>query len=162
MKHEDIVEHKLQPAIRECQLHLKRLEYAVGQLKKMMPLNADVWDSLDNPTVASIDQLLFRFVKLQDAMGARLFPAILMAVSEWDESQTFLDKLHRLHKIGALPSVSEWLELRELRILATHEYPDAPEKNAETVNLIHESVDQLSAIFSEAIKFSEPYINPEK
>lgn len=162
MKHEEIVEHKLKPAIRECQLHLKRLEYAAGQLKKTLPLDAEIWGSLDDPTVASIDQLLFRFVKLQDAMGARLFPAILMTVSEWDESQSFLDKLHRLNKIGALPSVSEWLELRELRNLATHEYPDAPEKNADTVNLIHESVDRMSGIFYEAVRYSEPYISSEK
>jgi len=49
-----------------------------------------------------LDQLLFRFSKLQDALGIRLVPATLAALAEPFEEWPMIDRLNRLEKLGAL------------------------------------------------------------
>jgi hypothetical protein len=110
MRPEEIMTLKLEPALKECQLHQRRIDYALGQLQDKLPVTASQWESLDDETVADIDQLLFRYHKLQDAMGQRLFPAILQLSAEWHDDETFIDKLNRLEKIGAIPSAEQWNE----------------------------------------------------
>lgn len=149
---EDVLK-KLKSALVECELHTKRLDFALSRLNAVIPISETGWRQLDDETVANIDQLLFRFGKLQDAMGRRLFPSILDALAELDETASFIDKLNRLEKLAVLSSAQQWIELRELRNQATHEYPDAPDQNAENVNLIHESVPSLRNILTQATEY---------
>ena len=72
------------------------------------------------------DQILFRFTKLQDALGERLVPATLQQLAEPFEDWPMRDRLERLEKLGYL-SVDNWLRWRELRNRLAHEYPDQPE-----------------------------------
>lgn len=72
------------------------------------------------------DQILFRFTKLQDALGERLVPAMLWRLAEPFEDWPMRDRLERLEKLGYL-SVDDWLRWRELRNRLAHEYPDQPE-----------------------------------
>jgi hypothetical protein len=145
MKTQEIIALKLEPALKECKLHQRRLEYALEQLRGKFPLTAATWQNLDDETIADIDQLLFRYNKLQDAMGQRLFPAVLAIGAEWHDDEAFIDKLNRLEKLGAIPSADQWNEIRQIRNRMTHEYPDAPEYNANNVNRV---VDSLSALKS--------------
>lgn len=155
MRVDDLTALKLDPALRECGLHVRPLHYAMTQLEGKLPLSAALWPELDDETVADIDQLLFRYAKLQDAMGLRLFPAILMLGAEWRDEETFIDKLDRLEKLGALPSAERWNELRLIRNRMTHEYPDAPEQNAENLNQVHSSIPDLEAALSQATSFAK-------
>jgi len=147
---DEIIALKLEPALKECQLHQRRIDYALGQLRDKLPVTATQWESLDDETVADIDQLLFRYNKLQDAMGQRLFPAILHLGAEWHEDETFIDKLNRLEKIGAIPSAEQWNEIRVICNRMTHEYPDAPEYNAENLQRVVESISGLKATLAQA------------
>jgi len=45
-------------------------------------------------------QLLFRFTKLQDALGERLVPATLQQLAEPFEDWPMRDRLERLEKLG--------------------------------------------------------------
>jgi len=146
----EIIALKLEPAINECRLHLRRLKYALGRLESKFPLTAREWQTLDDETVGDIDQLLFRYNKLQDAIGQRLFPAILNLGGEWREDEAFIDRLNRLEKIGAIPSADTWNEIRQIRNRLTHEYPDAPEHNAENVNRVFDSLDDLTGALDQA------------
>ncbi|QOC23764.1 hypothetical protein IC757_06460 [Wenzhouxiangella sp. AB-CW3] len=159
MNRSEIQKFQLEPAKRECELHLKRLDYAADKLAGLIPVDSAQWMELDEETIASIDQLLFRFVKLQDAVGRRLFPSILKVVEEWDETEPFIDKLNRLEKLGVLESAVQWSELRELRNRATHEYPDSPEQNAANLNLVFEALSELRQILETALKYSERYVS---
>ena len=73
-----------------------------------------------------VDQLLFRFTKLQDALGERLLPATLHHLAEPFEDWPMRDKLNRLEKLGFL-NVDNWLRWRDLRNRLAHEYPDQVE-----------------------------------
>jgi len=53
--------------------------------------------------VQRVDQFILRFTKLQDAMGCRLFPAILQYLQEPYEERPMLDKLNRLEKRNYSP-----------------------------------------------------------
>lgn len=73
-----------------------------------------------------VDQLLFRFTKLQDALGERLIPATLAQLAEPFEDWPMRDRLNRLEKLGYL-NADDWLRWRAVRNRLAHEYPDAPE-----------------------------------
>jgi hypothetical protein len=72
------------------------------------------------------DQILYRFTKLQDAMGERLVPATLGWLREPHEDWPMRDRLDRLEKLGLL-DVDTWLQWRDVRNRLAHEYPDQPE-----------------------------------
>lgn len=150
MKALDIIAFKLEPALKECRLHQRRLRSAHARLGGKLPLEAAQWETLDEGTVTDIDQLLFRYNKLQDAIGQRLFPAILHLGGEWRDEETFIDKLNRLEKLGVIPSSDLWMECRQIRNRMTHEYPDAPEQNANNLNRVVASIPALEAALDQA------------
>ena len=80
----------------------------------------------DRMLVRLVDQLLFRFTKLQDALGERLIAATLAHLAESFEDWSMRDRLNRLEKLGYL-DVDDWLRWRDVRNRLAHEYPDAPE-----------------------------------
>ncbi len=151
----EVIELRLLPAMRECERHLERLRYAVSRGAAMFPMSAEAYLALRDSDVAVLDQMLFRFGKLQDAIGQRVLPAILLAGQEWQDSETFLDKLNRLEKLGAIPSALDWIKLRDLRNNAMHEYPDEPEVNAANLNAVFASIGKLETHLNCAREYAE-------
>ena len=99
-----------------------------GDIDLFVTVQAEAKDyTLTDSEIRILDQLVFRFGKLQDAIGIRLLPTLLQLLQEWQENEAFLDKLNRAEKLGLLYSVEQWQRLRELRNQITHEYPDNPE-----------------------------------
>jgi len=97
--------------------------------------------------VGIIDQVLFRFGKLQDTMGQRIFPAILQVMLEWQDAESFLDRLNRLERLQIIPSAKNWNTFRELRNLLRHEYPEQPERNITTLNLLGKRLPELLTLW---------------
>ena len=127
MNKQDSIQLKLLPALQECSQHQKRLHSAWQEAMNFAAIKHPAVQNLSDEEVRTLDQLVFRFGKLQDAIGTRLLPAMLQILQEWQESDAFLDKLNRAEKMGILPSVEQWLLLRELRNQTAHEYPEHPE-----------------------------------
>ena len=69
------------------------------------------------------DQLIFRFSKLQDSMGGKLFPAILENLGEDVKGLPFIDRLAKMEELEIIASADEWMLLRETRNIVIHEYP---------------------------------------
>lgn len=116
---------KLNAAIWEADRHVETLCEALGEWDRA-PTSS--WEGLeaDRARVRVIDQLLFRFIKLQDTIGERLIPATLAVLNESFEEWPMRDRLNRLEKLGYL-DVENWLSWREIRNRLAHEYPDQPE-----------------------------------
>ena len=114
---------------------------------------------LTDVELAIVDQFTTRFGKLQDTMGVKLFPAVLELTKEPGDLKTFIDKLYRLEKIGAIDSADDWLLMREIRNAFSHEYPDDPELQAELLNKAFELVAQLLNVLNKINEFITHYIN---
>ena len=140
-----------------CKRHASRLVWAMAKLRPRFPLSADALRALDDTELAVLDQFSTRFSKLQDAMGAKLFPAVLELAKEQGELAAFLDKLYRLEKIGAIPSAENWLLLREMRNQFSYDYPDDPELQSAILNkackLAGDLISALNGIESFAAKY---------
>lgn len=137
-------------ALQECERHQTRMQQALAALKSILPFDAKRVESMDEESVRASDQFILRFTKLQDAMGSRLYPAILRVLGEPAEEMPMLDRLHRLEKLDIIPQAQQWQVLREIRNRLAHEYPDAPEKTAAAFNAAIGAAEELSDLLSQA------------
>ena len=131
--------------------------WAKHALQTALPLNAKRLHELGDAQVAIVDQFVGRFAKLQDAMGTKLLPTVLELTKEQGDLDAYLDKLNRLEKIGALSSVDEWLELREMRNSFAHDYPEDSELQAAILNRALSASDRLVEILQHIKKFAARY-----
>lgn len=143
---QDISQQRLLDAWRECQRHRHFIDYALSSLQTSLPITGERFARLSDAEIQSLDQFVLRFGKLQDAIGARLLPSVLLYLQEPYEDRPMLDKLHRLEKLGYIEDSEQWQALRMLRNRFAHEYPDDPDKNAAILMLAIESVASLSSI----------------
>ena len=147
MTADELVELKLKPALQECGQHVRRLLAAYEDARVFPALQPGQHTALTDEQVRVLDQLVFRFGKLQDAMGLRLIPALLRLVQEWRDAEPFLDKLNRAEKLGMLPSVNTWQRLRELRNQTAHEYPNQPERVIDNLRHLVAEVPALAGVY---------------
>jgi hypothetical protein len=124
----------LQSLVERCDIHALRLETACTQMTPYLPLKAEQISTLTVEQLNMMEMLLSRFGKLQDTLGAKLFPLLLQLSEEGEYDLSFLDKLHHLEKLRLLSSAKWWLKLRDLRNHLSHEYPDQPQLMADNVN----------------------------
>ncbi|MBF60317.1 MAG: hypothetical protein CME80_21785 [Halomonas sp.] len=118
----------------------------MSSLQASLPITGERLTRLSDAEIQSLDQFVLRFGKLQDAIGTRLLPSVLLYLQEPYEDRPMLDKLHRLEKLGYIENSEQWQTLRILRNRFAHEYPDDPDKNAAILMLAIESVASLGSI----------------
>jgi hypothetical protein len=100
----------------------------------------------DREKMRILDQILFRFTKLQDAMGSRLVPATLDALSEPFEEWPMIDRLNRLERLGYI-RVDDWLRWRETRNRLAHEYPENLEIRFAAITAAIDAATELSTAY---------------
>ncbi|WP_201353908.1 hypothetical protein [Hydrogenimonas urashimensis] len=131
----DVAFSRLRTYLKECRLHADRLRMAREKVASLLPMIPEDYENLAPEAIEHIDWLFYRFIKLQDTMGYKLFPQILVVVDddiEWT-SRPIIDILNRLEKYRYLPDAWEWRNLRGVRNMITHEYETVPEKAVETI-----------------------------
>ncbi|WP_200238756.1 hypothetical protein [Thiohalocapsa halophila] len=95
-----------------------------------------------------LDQLAYRFGKLQDTLGLRVLPGILdLSEEPFLDATPFAQKLQRLERLGAIPSVDQWRLLRELRNQLAHEYIDAPSLKAAALTRFITGVEDMLTVW---------------
>lgn len=141
-----------------CTTHAEHLSWAMTELKHHFPLTPERLEQLSPLDRAIFDQFMVRFSKLQDAMGARLLPAVLELTREQGELNAFIDKLNRLEKIGAIESANEWLQLREMRNQFAHDYLEEPEIQATLLNKAFSLGERMLVILRGVHNFAERYL----
>jgi hypothetical protein len=74
-----------------------------------------------DPVLAErLDAFVSRFGRLQDTVGDKLLPALLLALAETPGPA--IDNLDKAEKFGFIESADTWLEMRKLRNQMVHEY----------------------------------------
>ena len=143
-----VFEDKLKETLTVCALHHQRMQFAMNTLASFFPLQKATYDTLAPEQISILDQLIFRFSKLQDVIGNKLFKLILSGLGEEVENIPFIDILTRLEKLNLLEDHSRWLALRETRNLVAHEYPLHQE----------EYIDGLNELYSWGLELSEIWL----
>lgn len=143
-----IYKQKVVDNLNESNKHLKRLSEAFTQLEKKytIPFCQNDYNKIQNSLedMAFSDQIIYRFSKLQDCMGAKLFKSILSFQGE-NTDKPFLDILNQLERMEIL-DVDEWFELRDLRNEIAHDYEDNEKKAINILNTIYKLKNDLRAI----------------
>lgn len=103
-------------------IHAIRLQGAIEKIKLLMPLTAAKLATLELDQVAFLDMMITQFGKLQDVLGAKIFPLILDMLGE--DAIAFIDKLNKLERLGYIHDVNWWMDLREIRNQVMHDCPD--------------------------------------
>ena len=129
--------------ITTCNTHALRLNIAISHITPFFPFTASSFLSLSDEQMSFIEFMISRFTKLQDTIGAKIFPGIVDLLEGNTERLSFLDTLHKLEKWNLLPSAERWIYLRELRNYLTYDYPDQPELMAKHINRAVEAPQEL-------------------
>lgn len=103
--------------------------------------------------LAYSDQIIYRFSKLQDCMGAKLFKSVLLYEGE-NVNKPFLDILNQLESIDII-NVDEWFEIRDLRNEIAHDYEDSDEIAVNILNAIYKLKVELKEILDAIAKLVE-------
>ena len=143
-----VYKQKVHDNLSESYKHLLRLQNAIGALERnyVFPLSIvtfkNVLESVEH--LAYSDQIIYRFSKLQDCMGAKLFKSVLLYEGE-NINKPFLDILNQLEAIDII-DVDEWFEIRDLRNEIAHDYEDNDEIAVNILNTIYKLKADLKEI----------------
>jgi len=127
-------------------------------LSELIPLNIDEYLSMDDIQISFVDQLIYRFSKLQDTMGEKIFPSILLLSEENVKNKTFIDILNRLEELEILDK-NRWLKLREVRNEIAHEYSFNTDEVVESIESIFYKSDELIEIYNDILIFCKNKFN---
>ena len=130
-----------------CDKHILRIDEAMKELAAVLPLYNESYTSLTSEQIRCLDQFIFRFSKLQDAMGAKIFRFLLEYLDEDVTALPMRDILNRLERYHILPDANEWIYIRELRNEIAHDYPLMENDVVRILNELFSKVNVLYGIY---------------
>jgi len=145
---------KLHEIFEICALHLRRMRFSHDKVTSFIPLNRDNYYEMDDETISFLDQYIFRFSKLQDIIGARLFPTLMDYLAEPMNDRPFIDLLNRLERLGILDSAINWIELHRVRNDIAHEYPTSLPERIEGINILFDQLNTLNEVVERCKKMT--------
>jgi uncharacterized protein YutE (UPF0331/DUF86 family) len=103
------------------------------------------YDSLSKIQKFALNALIFRFSKLQDLIGAKIFRNYLEYSGYNTQGISYFDILKEIEQ-EAIVDIDTWSELRELRNKIAHEYPEELDEMLESINLFLKKSLELTKI----------------
>jgi uncharacterized protein with HEPN domain len=85
---------------------------------------------------------------LQDSIGKRLFPLILIIIGEDIDDMSFSDILNKLEKLKIITGAGDWKKLREIRNEISHEYSSETNYLVEGINKFYLNVSYIISVYS--------------
>lgn len=141
------INERLQREFDICDKHILRINEALGELSSVLPLSSNDYATLNSEQIRCLDQFIFRFSKLQDAMGAKIFRYMLEYLDEDVSALPMRDILNRLERYHFLPDANEWIYIRELRNEIAHDYPLLENDVVHILNELFSKVDILYGVY---------------
>jgi len=144
-----MIEKRLGLYFLEAKKHIELIEDA----KEVITLPISNYDNLQNIEKFAINALIFRFSKLQDLIGSKIFRAFLEFNKYDTQDKSFLELLKEIEKEGIV-DIDTWDEFRKVRNTIAHEYPGEEEEALEAIALL---IKRSSALIAIALKLMERY-----
>ena len=135
----------LSDTFKSLELHFSRADKAVQEIGRMK-LNRGSF--ADFETVKTIDSFIYRFSKIQDYMGEKVFRVVLDILGDYKRSMSFRDVLNKLEQLEFIESVQQWMNFREIRNALTHEYPDNEDEIIEGIQLALDAYVEIKDIYT--------------
>ena len=130
-----------------CDRHIQRIDEALEAMHTDIPMSVDSYTNLDENQIRCMDQFIFRFSKLQDAMGAKIFRYVLEYLDEDVSALPMRDILNLLERYHFIDSADEWGYIRELRNEIAHDYPLMENDIVSVLNELRSKVSILKSIY---------------
>ncbi len=132
---------------------MKRLQSYLQEAKKHIDMIYEAWDELEDADFANLKRselfateiIIFRFTKLQDLLGQKIFRSFLEEIGFLTQGVGFDLLLKELEKEGIV-DIDRWGILREFRNSLTHEYPEDEELRVANFQSATKMVEELIAI----------------
>ena len=141
-----VTEERLKRYFEEAKKHIQKIKAAQEILQNVMPLDAKSLMGLDEREQDKLDILIFRFAKLQDLLGRKIFRTIL-SYSGYETDIPFVEILSELEREGLI-EVERWMALRDARNAIAHEYPNEEAQIVDELNFIYDEVGYLVELTS--------------
>ena len=146
---------KLKKILSLLDTNFQRLNYAYSRIEPLLPFNISKVENLKPEQISFIDQYIYRFAKIQDIMGEKLFRMILEILEEPLESLAFIDLLNKLEQLDVIPDKSDWLYLRKLRNEVSHEYPLVDDETVASLNSLVNFKNKLNQFYQACRSYLE-------
>ncbi|UBD77189.1 toxin-antitoxin system antitoxin subunit [Parabacteroides goldsteinii] len=130
-----------------CDRHIQRIDEALEAMHTDIPMSVDSYTNLNENQIRCMDQFIFRFSKLQDAMGAKIFRYVLEYLDEDVSALPMRDILNLLERYHFIDSADEWGYIRELRNEIAHDYPLMENDIVSVLNELISKVSILKSIY---------------
>ncbi len=143
----EIANQKFKFFLKEVERHYQILDENIESLKEYFPLDANKIEKLvkSKEHLKTLDQIAYRYIKLQDTLG-KVLRYFLLKEGELVEHLSMVDIIHKIQKLGIFIEEEFWFEMRSLRNNITHEYPDMYEEIAEAINSLASIKNQIKEI----------------
>lgn len=125
------IKNRLRSHLKEAKIHIDRLEETLKVLNEYYPIDSKKSELLKD----KLDVLAFRFAKLQDLIGNKIFREYLENIEFPTEGKNFLELLKELEKENIV-DIDKWSELRSARNSIAHDYPNEEEQRFEAINFL--------------------------
>lgn len=139
------VSKKLELHITEAAVHIDRLLTVLSHLEKLYPLDKVSFNSTSSENKDKLDVLAFRFAKLQDLLGTKIFREYLTVLQYPVEDKNFLEILKELDKEKII-DLDLWSEFRGVRNSISHDYPFEEDEKIEAINYLIKNIKYLIEI----------------
>ena len=136
-------QNRLKNYFLETNKHIDLMRDAFGAIENILPISN--YEELGNLEKFALNALIFRFSKLQDLLGSKIFRNYLDFTGFSVANKSFFDILKELEKEGIV-DIDSWNEFRVLRNQIAHEYPQDEEEIVQSIDLILKNSKELIVI----------------
>ncbi len=148
-----MLDRKLNQYFFEANKHIELIYEAYGVIENKLPIKE--YQKLSSLEKFALNTLIFRFSKLQDLLGSKVFRTYLEYSGFETSDKSFFDILKELEKEGII-DIDSWNEFRVLRNQIAHEYPQEEDQILESINLfVRKSRDLIDIAKKIEEKFNE-------
>ncbi|RZV40350.1 MAG: hypothetical protein EVJ48_00050 [Candidatus Acidulodesulfobacterium acidiphilum] len=141
----------LEETLEIIDINIKRAESDYKEIKSWNALMPQFFDDDNKRRV--IDSFIFRFIKIQDLMGEKLFKEVLASLGEYKRNMSFIDILDKMEKLEIIDSADKWNDYRELRNGLSHEYPLNEEEIVKDIKLATTVFEDICNVYLNIIKY---------